>query len=125
MYRSTSDHSHQVPQREASRVGVTPLSNGSRVVQTRFGVKVEVLGSGMLGDITLRSVWVFAVEVLIGLGVAFTATELVLSLAASPPGRVRRLVALVVGGDAAATAACGALYHQAAADLSTLHSHQD
>ena len=82
---------------------------GRRVVRTSTGIKLEVLGSGAIGFVTWGSIWAFVVETLIGLGVAFTATELLLSLAAMPSDRLRRGLAPLMGDVGAVTAA---LYHR-------------
>ncbi|KAL1525504.1 hypothetical protein AB1Y20_020360 [Prymnesium parvum] len=73
----------RLPGEEATRVKTISESRGGwrrrRVVRTTTGIKFEVLGSGGIGFITAHSVWRFLVDTLISLGIAYTATELVLS----------------------------------------------
>jgi len=109
-------HVRPLPLHEASRVESRPLANGSRVVTTRFGVKVNVLCSGVLGSVTADSMWSFVVQTIIGLGIAWTATEALLSLAALPPrSRLRQLADFMCGGARQAEALCGTLYRSGGA----------
>jgi hypothetical protein len=120
-------HARRIPLREANRVAHATLHNGSRVVTTRFGVKMQVLGSGVLGSVTPRSVGSFVVETLIGLGLAWTVTELLLSLAALPRGtRLYRLAEWVCGGRSQTDEVCARLYCSGDAVASAVRRpHQD